>query len=210
MLIHKNDIKFLHIMDLTNITFYDAETEQLYNNYKNKPIIDYRIYDAIYQEYEYLDLSHMQLTNEDIHNLFHNHEILTILRKISLIDMSNNQFLTFPSEILEYKNIKNIIMNHNKIEKINIYDLNELDISDNNINEATICNVGNVIITNNKLVHINNIHGIEYIDCSYNDLDYIPYIEGLKYLTTNCKNISDQYNIDDIDVYDLVYCVKMK
>ena len=127
-LIYKNDLKFNNNNIYENSDFDSDVIKDIYNDYKKKPKIELRIKDCEMENYNYLDLSDLNLDNELLEKLINLDKIKFLLNKIKFLDLSSNQ-LTKLFDFSLYKNILYLNIARNKIEG---------NIDENNIIELSI------------------------------------------------------------------------
>lgn len=179
--IYKNDLKFNSQIDLESSEFESDTIKSMYNNFKNKPKIELRIEDSIIENYNYLDLSKLEIDNANLNKLFELNKIKNILNKIDFLDLSNNKLTHMPN-LKNYPNIKYLSVSFNDIEQ---------DICDNNLIELTCHNNKIKSIVSNKITHLNasnnqidniDVPNVKILIISYNKLNWIPSYINLKYL----------------------------
>ena len=93
--VYKNDLKF-NEFDISVSEFESEGIKEIYNNYKSKPKLELRIKDSEMENYEYFDLSKLDLTDELVEKLFCLKKIIFILKKIKFLDLNNNKLKKFP------------------------------------------------------------------------------------------------------------------
>jgi hypothetical protein len=225
IILKKNDLKNIHKFNENTFIFENDNVKELYYKYKNKTILEVRIDICINEDYFYLDLSEMDLTNDDLLLIFENKEIKSLLYKIEMLDLTYNK-LTKNINLNEYRNIKylNIAFNdichiveckhiielnceHNKITKIISDSIIKLTAHDNLIQDVELEDINYLIIYNNKLTKINNYKNIETLDCINNNILNIDYIKSLKSLYCSTNRISKDYNILNIEKINNNYYV---
>lgn len=202
--IYKNDLKFNDI-DLTMSEFNSENTREIYNNYKSKPKILLRIKDSEIENYEYLDLSKLELTDELLEKLFELKKIQTILKKIKFLDLSNNRLSKFPSinlyknimylsisynsieENIDINNILELSCEYNKIKSIKSNSITKLSAANNQIDQIDIPNIKVLIINNNKINYIPSYTNLEYLECMENKIISIDNMYNLEelYISNN-------------------------
>ena len=215
----KKDLKNINNINIDekNIIFENNKTKELYEKYKYKTVLEIRIDMCINEEYFYLDLSEMELTNIQLIEIFENDNIKTILYKIEMLDLSNNNLSSYINLDI-YNNIKylNISFNeifgtvksnyivelnceNNKINKIISNSIIRLIAHDNLIEFIDLINVEYLIINNNKLLELCNFNNIKVLDCINNNILNIDYIKSLNSLSCSTNKISKDYNIKNIE-----------
>ena len=159
----------------------------------------------------------MELTNIQLIEIFENDNIKTILYKIEMLDLSNNNLSSYINLDI-YNNIKylNISFNeifgtvksnyivelnceNNKINKIISNSIIRLIAHDNLIEFIDLINVEYLIINNNKLLELCNFNNIKVLDCINNNILNIDYIKSLNSLSCSTNKISKDYNIKNIE-----------
>ena len=105
-ILSKGDLKKLNKFKNDNINGFESEEiKNLYNEYFDKEMIEYRIRECKDEEYYYLDLSNMDISDKELNNYLENEEIKKILSKIRLLDLSNNVLKKNPIFVNNYPNI---------------------------------------------------------------------------------------------------------
>ena len=213
----KKDLKNINNINIDNFIFENDEIKELYEKYKNKAGLEIRIEMCIMENYFYLDLSEMKLTDIQLIDIFENEHIKEILYKIEMLDLSNNNLSSYINLDI-YNNIKYLNISFNEIT--NSIDSNyivELNCENNNINKIIsnsiirliahdnlieyidLINVEYLIINNNKLVELCNFNNIKVLDCINNNILNIDYIKSLENLYCSTNKISKEYNIKNIE-----------
>ena len=210
-ILYKNDLKFNENINLEDSEFESDDIKIMYNDYKTKPRIDLRIKDSELENYEYLDLSKLDMDDNILEKLFELEKIKVILLKIKFLDLSNNNLKVLPN-LLNYKNIiylnissnkisgnidSNNINNNlielvcdsNSIKFIEILSLERLVASNNIIENVCIPNIKMLIINNNKLSRIDNYNRLYYLECMDNNIKFIDNMENLEELYVSNNNI---------------------
>lgn len=196
--IYKNDLKFNSQIDLESSEFESNTIKSMYNNFKDKPKIELRIEDSIIENYNYLDLSKLEIDDVNLNQLFELKKIKSILSKIDFLDLSNNKLTKMP-DLTSYPNIKYLSVSFNEIEQ---------NIHDNNLVELTCHNNKIKSIVSNKITHLNASNNqIEQIDVpnvkiliiSYNKLNWIPSYIDLKYLECIENRIQKMDNMLELE-----------
>jgi Leucine-rich repeat (LRR) protein len=158
------------------------------------------------QELYYLDLSNLQLNNNDI---FNDKNIIELLKEIEILDLSNNN-LTELFDINLYSNITVLnIENNNITSNLNLKYIKELNCSNNFIENITSNNLNILIAPNNKLTNISHLKNVVYLDCTDNPIEKIEYLEKLYHLVCSTNNVSNKFNIDSVEKYDNYYIVNI-
>lgn len=227
-ILKKNDLKNLCNINKNSIkNFENEEIEKLYNEFIDKPAIDYRIYECNQENFFYLDLSNMNLTNNELNILINNDEINSLLNKIELLDISKNNLEEFPIFINEFKNIKFLNIDENIIKGIiQIDNLKELSCEKNNIEGVISSSLKVLNSSKNKLRYIYCPY-IEYLEINDNEIMELPIlkkIEHLNVVNTNIKKInyiktlrelqcstniiSKEFRIKNIELINNIYYVE--
>ena len=213
----KKDLKNINNINIDNFIFENDNIKELYEKYKNKTALEIRIEMCIMENYFYLDLSEMNLTDIKLINIFENEHIKTILSKIEMLDLSNNNLSNYLN-LDNYSNIKYLNISCNEIiGSVNSNYIVELNCENNNINKIIsnsiirliahdnlieyidLINVEYLIINNNKLVELCNFNNIKVLDCINNNILNIDYIKSLENLYCSTNKISKEYNIKNIE-----------
>ena len=224
-IIYKKDLKFSENIDIENSDFETDDIKNMYSDYSKKPKIELRIKDSEMENYEYLDLSDLSLTDELLNKLVELKKIDKILKKIIFLDLSNNMLKNFPEIIFnKYMNIEvldisrnkinsDIINNnlvelkceHNKIRYIKSNSIKRLSSSDNEIEILDTPNVEILLVNNNKLEVIDSYNKLEYLECMNNKLRNINNFNSLTELYISNNNID---NIDNLSSIKILNCVE--
>lgn len=199
--IYKNDLKFNEEINFEDSEFESDSVKKIYNSFKTKPKIELRLEDTKMENYQYLDLSKLDIDDEMLLKLFELDRIDKILRKIEFLDLAHNKLKTLPN-LKKYPNILYLSVSFNQINQ---------DIEDNNLLELTCHNNNIKSIKSNKMTHLNaSNNNIQHIDVpkinvmviSYNKLMWIPSYLNLRYL----ECIGNQINkIDSMRVLEELY-----
>jgi Leucine-rich repeat (LRR) protein len=186
--IKKNDLKQIHKIKIDNeTTFYDDEIKNLFYKFKDLSLLEYRLYESKMEEYAYLDLSNMNLTDDLFIKIVNENEEL--FKTIPFLDISNNDLTTL-FNIDQYPNITILSINNNKIESIECKFITELIAFDNKIN-------------------VINCPDIEYIEIYNNPIDYIPFFKKLKFIKCSTKFIDEKYKIGIAEKLYNIYCIEL-
>lgn len=195
--IYKNDLKFDNF-DIATSDFESDNVREIYQSYKSKPKIELRIKDSEMENYEYLDLSNLEIDDIILSELFKLKKIKNILKQIKFIDLSNNKLTEYP-DLSEYYNIiyksfsfNNIIgeiidnnvielsCDYNKIKKLKSKSLTKLNASNNYLEYIEVPNIQFLVINHNRIDKLNTYLNLEYLECISNN---IKAINGLTRLT---------------------------
>lgn len=198
--------KYLKEIETINIDEYEINEDdlQLFEKFKNLPKIDYRLYECEYENYEYLDLSNMNLNYNDLKNIIDNHK--NYFDKIGLLELSNNN-LTSINLLNVFSNIKYISVDNNKLTEIINSNVLELDCENNNIVKLITPNVKRLVINNNPINVLDSPELIELDLCDTN-FCFIPYFKKLEYLKCSINKISNNYIIKKVEKFKNVYYVE--
>lgn len=211
-ILYKNDLKFSENIDLEESEFESDNIKEIYNNYKTRPKIDLRLKDSELENYEYLDLSKLNMDDIILLKLLELEKIKIILSKIKFIDLSNNNLTKIP-DLINYKNIiylnvssnkisdnlnsNNInnnlielVCDNNYIKSIEIISLERLVASNNLIENIFVPNIKMLIINDNNLTKIDSYNKLYYIECMNNKIEKIDNLENLEELYISNNNIS--------------------
>jgi hypothetical protein len=208
-ILYKNDLKFSENLDLEQSEFESDNVKEIYNDYKTRPKIDLRIKDSELENYEYLDLSKLDMNDDILIKLMELEKIKKILSKIKFLDLSNNNLKMVP-ELFNYKNIIYLNVSSNKIggnlDSNNLNDnLIELVCDDNNITNIEsnslerlvasnnlienifVPNIKLLVINNNKLIRIDSYNKLTYLECIDNNIEMIDNMENVEeiYISNN-------------------------
>ena len=221
----KNDLKNINNFNILNFTFENDYVQELYEKYKDMTILEVRIDMCINEEYFYLDLSEMHLTNTELLEIFENPNIKPLLYKIEMLDLSYNNLSTH-IDLNNYSNIKFLNISFNKINDVLRYNhIIELNCENNNITKIVsnsvirliahnniiedleLENIEYLIVHDNKLDKISNYNNITTLNCINNNVLNIDYIKTLKCLCCSTNRISKEYSISNIDKINNNYYV---
>jgi hypothetical protein len=198
--IYKNDLKFNNEINLEDSEFESDSVKQIYNNFKNKPKIELRIEDSKMENYKYLDLSKLDIDDDQLTRLFELDKIKYILKKIEFLDLAHNE-LTFLPNLKKYPNILYLSVSFNKINH---------HIQDDNLIELTCHNNQIKSIKSNKLTHLNasyndinliDVPNINVLVINYNNLNWIASYLELKYLeciSNEITKIDNMINLEEL------------
>ncbi len=197
--VYKNDLKFNNF-DLETSDFESEHVREMYNDYRSKPRIELRIKDSQMENYEYLDLSNLDIDDNNLEKLFSLDRIKEILSKIKFLDLSSNNLTIYP-DLSEYPNILYLSIFNNKIDgeiidnnllelscdnnlitKIKSKTITKLNASNNHIKKISIPNIKVLLVNNNKLNNIDEYEDLEYLECISNEIKTINNLANLKEL----------------------------
>lgn len=236
--IYKNDLKFISKIDTknniiesdiyekceTNEIIFDSEkTEFLYNKYKNKNKIDLRLKLSKDENYEYIDLSSLKITDISLNKLFELDIMINILKKINFLDLSDNKLESMPN-LSEYDNIKvlnvssnnikgdiinnnyiELVCKNNKINSITSTSIERIDASYNNIKFLDVEKIEYLCINYNELSEIKNYDNLEYLECDNNNIFMLIGFDNLKELYVSRNNLTVLDNMNKLQVLN---CIK--
>lgn len=198
--IYKNDLKFNENFDFDKSEFESDVVKDIYNSYKGKPKIELRIEDSKMENYRFLDLSKLEITDDILKQILSLKRIKDILKKIEFLDLSNNKIREKPN-LEEYNNIKYLSLSFNEIEGTIIdNNLIELTCHDNKIEEITSSTIKKLNASNNKIRSLDVIN-IEVLIINSNRLDYIESYLNLKYLEcieNKIGKINNMINLEEL------------
>lgn len=198
--IYENDLKYKNNrnINVNNITNFDEK-----NDYD---ILDYRIKECIADNYNSLDLSHMNLKTipllsekivKNIKYLFISDNEIEIMEdldnftKLIVLDICSNKLKKIPKLP---KQIEELSIRNNKLIDVNnlsSYEyLQRLDCSDNYICSIPIINsLENLVCTNNKLETISLFPNLKKLSCGSNNIKKIDSLNKLKILDCHKNQI---------------------
>ena len=192
----KQDLKNLkNLSNEEEIIFENNKIKETYENCKNMTQLEYRFYECQNEEYEYMDLSDMSLTDELLKNIIQEH--IEILKKIKLLELSNN-YISDINFLNDFSNIKYVIVNNNELTHINLEHVLELECINNKIETITSNTIYDLNACNNKLIEY-NCPIIQNMDISNNLLKEILYHPNLLNLCCSVNKISIDYKIKKIE-----------
>jgi len=192
------------IQNLENNKFENDEINSFYNNCINMTQLEYRIYECKTEEYEYFDLSNLEMTDEKLNDTINLNT--DIFLKINLIDLSNNN-ITDISFLNNFSNIKYVIASHNKIMDINLNFVEELDCSENNIENVNSNSIYDLNVSNNILLNY-NCPNLKYLNVVNNPIKNIQYQSSLNILSCSTNQISINFKIKHIEKLNKIYYVE--
>lgn len=222
--IYKNDLKFSDNFDIENSDFETDDIKNMYNDFNKKPKIELRIKDSELENYNYLDLSDLSLTDDLLNKLFKLEKIKNILSKIEFLDLSNNKLTTLPKLIVnnKYNNILylNIARNNittdiindnllelscefNKIKKIESKSLIKLSSSNNELNIINTPKIEILVINNNLIDNLLSFENLEYLECINNKISKISNMNKLTELFISNNNLIE---IDKLQNLNILNC----
>ena len=192
---NKSDLKQIDKIQITEETvFYNETIKELYEKFKNLSKLDYRLYESSVENFEYLDLSGMDLTSNALSKIIIKNK--NIFLKIPFLDISNNN-ITELFNLNEYPNITVLIVSDNQLNTINTNYIVELNCCNNNISSINGKNLKDVNASNNKIESI-NLPSIQKLSIYNNPIIEIPYFENLTFLECSVNKISKNYNIEHV------------
>lgn len=222
MKIYKNDLKFSEKFDFEKTEFESDAVKNLYNSHKNRPKIEMRVTDSEMENYEYLDLSKLDLNDNLLAKLFTLDKIKYILSKIKYLDLSTNNLTKYP-DFSKYKNIVYLSISKNNIEgnindnnlieltcdfnkiiKINSQTLTKLSANNNELKEINVPNVKVLHINNNKVKIINDYFNLEYLECIDNQIKNIQNLFKLQEIYIGNNLLESLSNLPNLLVLNCV------
>lgn len=220
--IYKNDLKFNDDINLQDSEFESDSVKNIYNNFKNKPKIELRIEDSKMENYKYLDLSKLEICDDQLVRLFELEKIKYILKKIEFLDLSHNN-LKFLPDLKKYPNIIylsvsfNLIEQHiqddnlveltchnNKIKSVKSKKLLRLNASHNDIDMIDVPNINVLVISYNKLFWIHSYNGLTYLECIGNQINKIDNMFNLEELYIGDNKVNSISNMPKLKVLNCV------
>ncbi len=215
--IYKNDLKFGDF-DITVSDFESEDVKLIYNDYKSKPKIELRIKDSQMENYEYLDLSNLEIDDEILPQLLSLNKIKKILSRIKFLDLSNNKITMYP-DLSEYKNIIYKSISHNKlsgdiidnnvielscdynnIKRIMSKSVEKLNAANNSIEYIDIPNIKFLVVNRNKLEYIKSYPDLEYLECIENKINILDSLDSLTELYIAHNNLETLSGLPNIKV----------
>ena len=223
---YKSDIKYGIKHDISKYNFISNQVKELYDEFKNKASIEFRIKDASLENYEYFDLSALTLTNKLLNHLINIDIIDDILKKICFLDLSNNNLSSIKliSQILNtYKNIKildisdnnfsgeiinnsldEFICQNNNITCIKSNTIKKLNAMNNKINLIDIPFVETMYIKENNLTFIGDCNNLSYLNCCDNNIAEITHLKKLEELYITNNNIKSLKGLNELFICNCV------
>lgn len=208
--VYHNDLKFKSMRKINPddvIWNHDSLKKSFHDD--NFDTIEYRLIECAKSGYEYLDLSHLDLT---VLPEFKNWKIYDAMCNIKLLFLNNNQLVNladalkvFPSlEVLDLShnmlesvdyippNVVELVCHNNKIKKmIQHKNLEKLDCSDNLLVKLeSYPNLYNLLCHNNNLESIDRYENLYKLVCKNNPILNISNSPKLTYLDCSSTNLS--------------------
>lgn len=215
--IYKNDLKFENF-DISMSDFESEDVKEMYNLYKGKPKIELRIKDSQMENYEYLDLSNLEIDDKLIKELIDLKKIKKILCKIKFIDLSNNHLTEYP-DFTNYPNIiyksissnsiigdiiDNVVLelscDYNKIKRIKSRSVTKLNASNNYLEYIEIPSIEFLVVNQNRLDYINSYQNLEYLECICNNIKNLHNLTSLTELYISDNDLESLANLPKIKV----------
>lgn len=191
----KKDMKNLkNILEVDKMCFENDEIKKIYEECKNMTSLEYRLYECKNEEYEFIDLSGMDLTDELLNDIIKSHEI--IFKKIKLLELSNN-YISDINFLNNFSNIKYVIVNNNELKNVNLNHVLELECINNKIETINSESIYDLNASNNKLIEY-NCPELKNMDVSNNLLEKILYQSTLINLCCSTNQISIDFKIKRI------------
>lgn len=220
--IYKNDLKFNEDINLEDSEFESDSVKRIYHNFKNKPKIELRIEDSKMENYKYLDLSKLDIDDEQLVKLFELERIKYILKHIEFLDLAHNKLTLLPN-LKKYPNILylsvsfNIIEQHiqddnlleltchnNKIKSIKSNKLIRLNASHNLIDMIDVPNINVLVVSYNKLYWIQSYLKLTYLECIGNQIVKIDNMINLEELYIGDNKVNSISNMPELKVLNCV------
>lgn len=222
--IYKNDLKFTGNIEETEFQteFESDAVKKLYLEHKSKPKIEMRIIDSKRENYEYLDLSSLDLSDELLDKLLSLERIIQILKKIKYLDISSNSLTKVP-DLSQYKNIIYLSISKNKIKesitnnnlkeltcefnfitKIVSSSIKKLCANNNAITEINLPNIQVLHINNNHLTSIQEYKNLEYLECIGNKITNIKNLPFLEEIYIGNNELSSLENLPNLKILNCV------
>lgn len=198
--IYKNDLKFYENFNFTCSEFDSETVKNIYDLHKNKPKIEMRITDSQMENFEYLDLSNLNLNDELLEQLLNLDRIKKILSKIKYLDLSTNNLIKYPN-LIKYNNIVYLSISKNNIGGIiNDNNLIELTCDYNKISKIQSSSITKLSANNNLLKNI-DIPNIKVLHINYNEITNVEEYFNLEYLEcieNKIKNVKNLFKLQEI------------
>ncbi len=180
--IYQNDLKYVKYNNINVNNVKDLPTNYDYST------VEIRIDDCIKNNYELLDLNHLELNEFPIILQQKNN-----LHNIKHLFISNNNINIFPN-LSFFKHLVVIDISNNNLSVIPQlpFTIEELTIKNNNIHDERLDlykSLKRLDISNNKLTSINVIKSLEILMCDDNNITKINSYPKLKKLSCERNNI---------------------
>jgi Leucine-rich repeat (LRR) protein len=215
--IPKTEKLYVYQNDLKYIKYNEIDISKVKDFPKNYDFstIDARINECIKNNYEYFDLSHLNLDmlpdtlkNDvklfTVKHLFisdNNFKIINIniFNNLVTVDLSNNKLKSIPTLP---KTIEELSITHNSIETEDLHKykhLKRLDISNNKLSSLSIIKAVEVLrCDDNNITHIKSYPKLKKISCERNNIHTIEQSEYLEILECNENNITKILNFPNL------------
>lgn len=237
--IRKNDLKYINNIDTeTNkiesdvytsfiteneIVFDCKDTENLYNEYKEKNKVELRLELSDGENNEFLDLSCLGIDDKILKDLVKLPKIKKIIKKINLIDLSGNKLKRYPYFFSDNKNIKimnvsnnkisgnieennliELVCNENEIEVIKSNSIERLNANNNKIKEIKLYKASELMIKNNEIKELEDNDNLEYLECQENKISEIKGLNNLKELYIGGNKLEKMSGLKNLRVLNCV------
>jgi Leucine-rich repeat (LRR) protein len=220
--VYRNDIKYkIHREIDPKKAVWDKNIKNDFN--KDTDNIEYRLEESKNENYESVDLSHM---NSNCFEELFNHNIFNDNKhKIQHIFATSSNINNISNKIIELDNLKTLDISNNQLKELPLLPntIEELIINDNNIKiiKQKLPNLKRLNATNNNILHINfgtklesiyltnnpireipSLSKLYFLDISNTLVDNLFILNNLKYLyaiNTKIKNISNMKKLIELD-----------
>lgn len=191
--VYRNDIKFrTHKKVDPTRAIWDDDVKKDFMN-KQTDSIDYRLEECQRENFETLDLSHMN--NDCFTFLFQHKYFKNIVKKVQHIFAQDCQLRVVP-DLSEFESLVTLDISSNKLTELPVLpeSLEELIINNNRLTKVdnSLPNLKRFSANNNKIQSINYGRLIEIIYLKNNPIDHIPALDNLYRLdisTTKIKKL---------------------
>ena len=204
--IYQNDLKYIKHNDIDITKVKDLPKDYDFSTIEN------RINDCIKNNYELLDLNHLELNELPIiiqqHSHLHNIKYLFLsnnnienitnlayFKHLTVIDLANNKLSSIPNlpGTIEELTIKNNKIRHEHLEKYTF--LKRLDISNNKLNNISVIDSLEILICDdNNLATISKYPKLKKLSCERNNIKTIYPSPHLKIIGCEENNITTIMN----------------
>lgn len=219
-IVYKNDLKFID--NIKNTEFESDNIKFIYDDYKKKPKIELRIKDCEMENFEYLDFSNLDIDDISLVKLLNLTKIKNILNKIKFFDISSNKLKNYPNLEI-FKNIIFLNISNNKInENINDNKIIELccennliksiksdsmlrlNASNNLLIELYVPKINVMIINDNKIINLDNLTELNYLECIDNQINSISNMNKLEELYISNNKLMNIKNMQNLKVLNCI------
>lgn len=184
--VYSNDLKFKHIrnIDPSRAIWYNDDVK---NNYytKNFDTLKYRLKESFNTGFEYLDLSHLNLSK--IPDLT-TYKYFEKLKNILYLFLNDNQIDTLENKLSDFNRLEVLDLSHNKISEIKKMPLSLRELSCHHNNLESICshqNLEKLDCSNNSVKILGEFTKLNVLICDHNKIETLPTFPNVKHIMAN-------------------------